>query len=226
MQEQNARIAGADAAQRIDKQRRLQSPRFGEDQPGEERPVGHRQRDHRAFERRVHQLRQGQGKDQLRQGEEHVGDPHDGLRHPAAAIAGDEAERHADSGGEDDDDQRHFERAARPEDHARQHVPAEIVGAERESAGGRFQPLQQVRGGGVLRVGCEPRPENRDEDDRQYDNRAQQGRQVAREFLQDQHRTDGFAVGRRGAGVGGIPAERAYLFSRDDVRHAVICTSG
>ena len=100
VQKQNARVAGPDAAQRVDKQRRLQTPRLGVDEAGEERPIGQGQRDHRGFERRRHQLRQRQRQDQLRQGEKHVGDAHDGLGQPAAAVAGDEPERHADPGGD------------------------------------------------------------------------------------------------------------------------------
>ena len=100
VQKHDARVAGADAAQRVDKQRSLQPPRLGIDQAREERPIGQRQRHHRAFERRRHQLRQGERQHQLRQGEKHVGDAHDRLGQPAAAIAGDEPERHADRGGD------------------------------------------------------------------------------------------------------------------------------
>ena len=128
-----------------------QPPRLGIDHAGEEGPVGQRQREHRGFERRRHQLRQRERQDQLRQGEKHVGDAHDRLGQPAAAIAGDEPERHADPVGDHDDDDRDFERAARAENDAGEDVAPEIVGAERKGGAGRLQALQQMGGGGILR---------------------------------------------------------------------------
>ena len=63
--------------------------------------------------------------------------------------------------------------------------------------GGRLQALQQMRGGGILRIRRDPRAEQRDDDDREHDHAARHRRQVAREFLQDQHRAARFAALRR-----------------------------
>ena len=112
-----------------------------------------------------------------------------GLGQPAAAIAGNKPERHADPGGDHDDDDRDFECAARAENDPRQQVAPEIVGAERKGGGGRFQALQQMRGGGILRMRRDPRAEQRDDHDREHDQQPGNRRQIAREFLQDQHVT-------------------------------------
>ena len=187
MQQQDARGAGADALQRGDEQCIAQPLRLGMDDAGEVGPVGERQRQHRAFDRRAQQLRQGEREDQLRQCEEDVGHPHDRFRHQAAAIAGDEAERHADGHGEADDHQCHLQRAAGTEDDAGEDVPAQIVGAEGEGGAGRLQSAQQMRRAGVFRVGRDPGAEDRQDDDPDDQQRPDHRRHIAEELAQDQH---------------------------------------
>ena len=136
-------------------------PRLGIDDAGEERPVGQRQRQHRAFDRRRHELRERERQHELRDRQHHVGDPHDRLRQPAAAIAGDAGRAARRSASPADDGERHLQRAARAEDDAGEDVAAEIVGAERIGGAGRLQPAQQMGRAGIFRVGRDPGAEER-----------------------------------------------------------------
>jgi hypothetical protein len=108
---------------------------------------------------------------QLRDRQHHVGDAHDGLAQPAAAIAGQQAERHADQHGDADDGQRDRRGAARAQDDAREDVPAEIVGAERIVAAGRLEAAQQCEPrhpAGRARASAEHGQHQHEDDDRQH----------------------------------------------------------
>ena len=62
--------------------------------------------------------------------EPRVGDAHDHLVDPAPEVAGEDAERGADDAGHDDGGEADDHGHARAEDEAREHVPAEVIGAE------------------------------------------------------------------------------------------------
>ena len=80
------------------------------------------------------------GEGQRRQGEPRIRHPHHHLVGPAAEIARDDAEKGADGAGEqhggDADDHRH----ASAEDQPRQHIAADLVGAERVRHAAAFLP--------------------------------------------------------------------------------------
>ena len=62
-----------------------------------------------------------------------------------AEIARDEADGHADHHDDDLGAHAHEHGHPCPEDHAREHVAAQLIGAERELAGGKLVDLAEIR---------------------------------------------------------------------------------
>ena len=99
-------------------------------QPGVPRPPGDRDGQRRVLGARRQHRGQRERQQQRREGQEDVGDPHDHVVHPAAGGAGDDPQRHADQRGQHEHAEHDQQRRARAVDHPREHVAAELVGAE------------------------------------------------------------------------------------------------
>ena len=104
------------------------------------------------------------GQDQERDRQQRVGEAHDRPVDPAARVAGEQPEGQAEGDGQRHRDQARPERRAGAEDDAREHVAADLVGAERmrEARGGADGA--PVGGGGI--VGGDPGGEGRHQQSR------------------------------------------------------------
>ena len=77
----------------------------------------------------------GQGEQDVRDGQQDVGPPHDYRLEQAAEVAGHGAQPAADGDGENDGDEADDHRNPRPVHDAAQHVAAEVVGAAAGTGG-------------------------------------------------------------------------------------------
>ena len=108
----------------------LDGERLSARQPDEHRRRRDADRDHRVGQARAEERGERDREDQERAGEQRVGHPRDQHVRHAARVAGEQSDRHADR---QRDQHRHDageQRRARAEDDARQHVAADLVGAE------------------------------------------------------------------------------------------------
>ncbi len=121
----------------------------------------------------------GDGQEDEREGELHVGEAHDGVVPGAPAHAGQEAEAGADRAGEEHGREADQDRGLGPVDHAAQDVPAELVGAQdRQRPVGRAARRSREARQEVLLVRIRRRqPRRRDgaRRDDQEDRRAEAG---------------------------------------------------
>ena len=121
---------------------------------------------------------------QRRQGEPGVGKAHDDLVDPAAEIARDDAERRSDNAGENYRGKADYHRHPGAEDQPRQHVAAELVGAEQVFGSAarlperRFEARRQAADLGI--VGRQHIGENRHQGDRAEDQAGTSGKSPRR----------------------------------------------
>ena len=90
----------------------------------------------------------------------------DGVHEPAS-VAGEQAERHADGGRDDDDEQRPEQAQARADDDPGEDVAARIVGAERMRKADRAEAVDEVDRIGIVRH--DPLADQRNEDEHRDD---------------------------------------------------------
>ncbi len=147
-----------------------------------------------------------------REGQEHVGDPHDHVVPAPADVPRQHAEGDADRDRGQQDQERDHGRDARPVHHAREDVAPDLVGAEQMLRRRRLQEDRRVgRAPGVLGVRGDPRREDPDHDDRHRDHGAEQQEPVRPEGPGDQRarRLAGLDQGLDGAHDNSILGSRA-----------------
>ena len=169
VQGHHAQRRGAERDRRFDEHLVLQRARFGEHQAGPERPVGDAERQDDVFDRRAQRLGDGDRQHDLRHRQEHVGDAHQEIARPAAVVAGEEADRHADHDGGSDGDNGDGDGDAGAEQDATQQIAAHPVGAQPVHGVGRAQAV----GGVEIRDVAGKRRQDRRED-RRHDQQEQQ----------------------------------------------------
>ena len=89
---------------------------------------------HRVLDAGTERGDEGQRQDQLREGEEDVGDAHQDRIDPASGVAGDRADDQADRGRDDGDQDDDVERQPRAVDDAGEDVAPQVVGAEPDAS--------------------------------------------------------------------------------------------
>ena len=127
----------------------------------EDRRRGHANRDHGVAEARPEERRERNGEDQKWHRQHRVGDAREQRIDPPAEIARDQPERHADRNCNRHRDDAGKQRGARAEDHARQHVTPDIVGAKPVQRGRRLAHRGPALRGRI--VGRDQRREYRDQ---------------------------------------------------------------
>ena len=104
-----------------------------------------------------------QAQQHRRQRDQQVDAAHDHFLHGAAMEGGDQAERHADEQADRHGAEAGRQREMRAGQHARQHVAAELIGAEGMQRAGRLQPHAHRKGRGI--VGRDPDADDRGDGD-------------------------------------------------------------
>src|SRR5438093_1577296 len=136
----HAQLAGAGDLGQLDEVALAQAQHLAADDTRIARPVHRAQDDDDVPHARADHGREEDREDDRRQGEPGVGHAHDDLVHPAAQVAGDDAERGPDAAGHErahqPDDQRH----ARAVDQTTQDVAALEIGAERRRQAPALHP--------------------------------------------------------------------------------------
>ena len=187
VQEQDAGSARADALQGVDEEGGLQAPRLGIDDAGEERPIGDGERQHGALQQGPISWASASARISCGTARKMSVTRMIASRHPALVVAGDEAERHAHGHGYADHHQRDRQGPARAQDHAREDVAPQVVGAEGVRPTRRLEAQQQVRGGHVSGIGRQQRRQHGHDGDEQHDAGAEHGRLVLGELGENEH---------------------------------------
>ena len=130
------------------------------DEAGERRDEAGRRGGDQSGHARADDARDGDREDQVRHGEEQVGDRHEGRVEPSAEVAGDEAERRADRRGQGHRDDGRREGEPRPHDEPGQEVAPDLIGAQPVLRRGRREHAQEVLL--VRPVRRQPGPERRE----------------------------------------------------------------
>ena len=126
-------VQAADARgdRRLHERAAPQRERLAEHQPRRPGPVEHRDHDHEAGDAGAEDRRQGEARDGGRDAQEDVGDAHQDLLDPAAVEAGDDADDRAQRHRREVGDERELQRLPAAPRGPREHVAADLVGAER-----------------------------------------------------------------------------------------------
>ena len=124
------RLALAGGARGEDEFARPDRQRAGAGDAGEDRDVEDADGDDGVDRARAEDRGDHDRREQGREGEDEIVEAHHRFVDEAAARRGQAAERHADAHADADRDQRHRDRVARADHDHRQHVAAEMVGAE------------------------------------------------------------------------------------------------
>ena len=127
--------------------------------------------DHGVLQRGPEKRRQRDGQDQERDRQHGVGDAADDGVDPAAAVARQQPDRHAEPERDRDRDDAGQQRGARAEDHAREEIAARFVGAEPVLQRGRLADRRPALLGRV--VGRDQRREDGDQHEQHDDDEAE-----------------------------------------------------
>ena len=146
-------VRDADRLRGLDELGLLERQHLPADEPADGDPAG--QADgHEDEQQAVHRLaegglaeddRQQDDEEQVREGVDDVGEPHQEVVRAAAEPAGGRAERHADGQDDDLDDDRHGHADARPVEEPAEQVAPDLVGAQDVPRAERRQRLAAVR---------------------------------------------------------------------------------
>jgi len=134
---------------------------------------GDADRDHRIGEAGAEKGGQRDRQDEERHREHGVGDAHEQAVDPAPGVAGEQPDGHAEGERDRDRDETGEERGAGTVDHARQDVPADLVGAEEVRRARRLAHQEEV--GRLGTVGSEQGRKSCRRDEEQNHDRAEDG---------------------------------------------------